>query len=306
MKLHHKIKPHHHVTIWLASFMMLAGSVLVYNSVLISRIQAQGTEPSSSTKKFFGFNDSGGGKQKFVEPAICKVNRNQDKENTLQAEMDTLQNQMNASNQASNQPPPSVNTQLTPQEQIAQQQQQVADQATRDALQTKINAVQAQMEALQKNAQRGPSNECKKAIVAQSIVEMERMYAQFTKDNKLNSTLDKVNTVISKVEAQVPALKAAGVSPATITKINVSIQSIKKNNAILRTFFTKMLGGISKYIAVAKADPLSSFDTMEKGGGFISEKDSTVAANAADEMVAAFTGLVAHLDSITTSQQGGQ
>lgn len=312
MKIHKKIKPHHHFNIWIASLLLLGSSVLAYNSTMIARIQAQENNgPSAATKKFFGFNDDNGQGQQFTEPDVCKNNPVQQQMQQLQGQMQSLQSQQSQMNSQGQAPTP-PSGQATPDQQQAYQQQlqayqqqQQANQQKAQALQAQMQQLQQQMQQLQGQMQQGPTDDCKKAIIGQAVAQMEAVQVKMTQNNRLSGTLDRVDAEIAKISADIPQLKAAGVSAADISAIQSDVSTIKQDNSILRAFFAKMLNGLASFITSTKADPLGAFDKMQKGQGFMNQQDGTTAANTADGMVNAFTNLVNLLDKVTGSQ-GGQ
>lgn len=305
MALHHKIKPHHHFNSWLVASLVLVGSILTYNTAMIGTIHAEDGGPSASTKKFFGFNNDSGEGQKFVQPEICKQNPVQDQMQALQAQMQQLQQQQQTQNQPQQQAPTQQDqSQTEQQQQQALQAQQQTQQAQQQANQEKLAGLQAQMQALQSQMQNGPTDDCKKAIVQQSIDQMSAMQAKMFSDDKLTGTLAKVDAAVAKIQTQIPQLQAAGVSADDITTIQSNIATIQQDNATLRAFFNSMKTQMASFIAAAKADPLGTFGKMQHGDGPISGKDSTTASNAADGMVSAFTNLVGTLDKITATLGG--
>lgn len=282
MALHHHIKPHHHITIWIAAGSLVLSSAILASAAETNRILAQDTGPSEKTQQFFGFSNEK--EQDFSTPAACQV---------ANTEMQTLANQIQQySSQlqslSQQQPQPAASGSAEP---TNPNETEIAD------LESKIQADQAQMKSLQTEMQTGPSDDCKKAIVAQAITQMSSMQDKMNKENKFFGTLDKVDQEITKVQNLVPALQAAGVPADKITKINSDIATVKAQEAILTSFFTKMKSWMASWIANAQADPLKAFADMQKGQG-MSPSDAGSASKAADAMVNAFQDLVGIFDGL--------
>ncbi len=286
MALHHKIKPHYHVSIWIVSALLVLASVVIYNTTSISSIKAE-NGPSATTQKFFGFNGGGEDNQNFVMPDACQQTDQQAKMQALSAQMQSLADQMKTLSQQDI-------SKMTPDELNQHNQQQ-------KAVQDQMSSLQSQMNDLQKSLQSGPSDECKIAIVNQAIAQMKSFQTKMVAENKFLGTLDRVDSTVSKLESISNQLSSAKVTPATIAAINKDINIVKTDSSLLRNFFQKMQNSMNAWIANAQQNPLAAFTQMQQGKGFMDDSGASAAVGAADNMVAAFTDLVNILDKLTSS-----
>ena len=285
MALHHHIKPHHHLTIWIAAGSLVLSSAILASAAETNRILAQDTGPSEKTQQFFGFNNEK--EHDFSTPAVCQVGNTEMQ--TLANQIQQYSAQLQALSQAHPTQPPPTSSESA--ETINPNEAEIAD------LESKIQADQTQMKSLQTEMEAGPSDDCKKAIVTQAVAQMSSMQDKMDKENKFFGTLAKVDQEIAKVQALIPSLQAAGVSADQITKINSDIATVKAQEAILTSFFTKMKSWMASWIANAQADSLKAFADMQKGQG-MSPSDASSASKAADAMVNAFQDLVSIFDGL--------
>lgn len=272
MALHHKIKPHHHISIWAVSALLLAVMFGLYTTTARSLAE---DGPSQKTKEFFGAEDEG---PREYNPPECQQKSEQEiKMDSLNAQMTEVSNQMNQLSQQ-------MQGTTDPEQIIALQAQMTTLQAKQQELSNQMNSLSAEM---QKQTTWQPSDACKQALV--NIVKTDMAGFKSKINNSIMGTFGKVNAAIAKIEAKLPALKEAGVDPTIIKRIESDIQTIKTNEAILKGFFQKMVGFIDSFLALANSNPIQAFEKMQQNFG--DGGDYTDAAKAADTLVAAFEDL---------------
>lgn len=285
MTFHHRVKPHHHLAIWILVALLVVIAGLVYSTTSLDKALAD-NGPSEKTMKFFGFNEAEEGRD-WVMPEACKMQAQQDQMQQLSTEMQSVSSQMNSLSQQSQDP------NLT-------YEQRQANQQKIEQLQQKLSSLQAEMEQLSKTFQAGPSDECKIAMVNQAVSMMSEMLTKM--NNRFPSTLAKVETVVAKVEKAIPTLQAAGVSATDIQKMEADVASIKVQLGVLRSFFDKMKTSMQNFINEAKANPVAVFARMQNGSLGMDDASANQAATAADSMVAAFEDIVSVLDKVQAEE----
>lgn len=283
MNFYNKLQPHHHVAIWaISGFLVILSAILYSNSAVGIILGEQNTQPSQNTKDFFGVDGKDSG-QNFTMPKECEPDTT--KGQALQKEQQALYDQM-ATLQV-------IDTSTMTPAEFETHQKKLTD------LQKLITAKQAEMDKLYASYSSGPTDTCKKAMVAQSLTMMETMLPKI--NSKFLGTLSKVDSAVAKVENIIPTLQESDVKKADIDKIKTHISVIKNQVSILRSFFNKMNEFMISYINTAKSNPLKAYGLMQKDN--FGDGDSSKAAKAADTMVENFESLIKIMDQIIASQE---
>jgi hypothetical protein len=290
MAFHHHIKAHHHASIWAIAPLALITSATMYSSALISHAEdqkattEQSSGPSEHTKQFFG--DKDGAKDANAKPAECDGqlgNGGQGAQEAKYKERDNLEHDMTP-----------LKTAL---ESLGDASGDTEEKASQRAeLTAKIAEKKAAFDALtveigtrDSTTKSGPTTECKKAIVDQQRKRFETFQSKI--DSTILPTFVKVDGLVTKVEAQIPAMKEAGVDTAIIDAMTADLTSIKADSATLKSFFNDMKSTIKTFSA--ESDPDAAFQKMKAGGN-----GSTKASVAADDLVKKFEDLTSLIDQI--------
>lgn len=293
MVFHHKIKPHHHVSIWIISVLTVLAMASVYTNAVLSSLAED--RPSEKTKQFFGEGGDSGENRDNSTPAECQQEQSQQAQQqqdggagyrAIVEELSQLMGQISVLEQQIRMAPPEQQDALS-----AQLEQ---TQAKRIALEASMPAQgqQGQGDPSQEGQQSpsgqdaGPSAACKQAIVNQQKAHMEQFKGKIT--NNMLPTFNKVDTTIDKIQAKIPNLKEAGVDAATITKIESNISRINSDAETVKGFFNGMLSTINAFLEAADSNPDQAFEAMKNRFGSGAQNSAATSAN---DLVAAFEDL---------------
>lgn len=297
MALHHKIQAHHHVSIWAVAVLSVLAMSATYSNSLVASAddssvtatvephttatpspKGETTTPSSPAKKLFSGDDT---KDKPVttKPTACVQDQANQTERAAKVQQQTALLQQ-------------INT-------LKQQESGLSgDSPDEQALKERETSLQAQADALKiqigdhpETAPTGPSGDCRKAIIAQQKGYMEKFSAKIP---KIKSTFAKVDDATTKIKAELPALKEAGVDQVTLDKLTKDITTINTDSATLKTFFDDMQNRISTFLADSSNSPDAAFQGMK-----VDTSTQKKSADAANELVTTFTDMQTILNQIT-------
>ena len=286
-----KITPAHQILASLAALLTLA----IYGSAVTAPAFA---DPSAATQQFFGFS-SGGGGSTSAPPASCDISVIQAKvkaindqitqlNNDSQAQLKKLQDEMSSVKQGD------MDT--------VNKLQQEQDQLLKDTT-AQLQALKDKEEVYHKESQ-GPSDQCKKDLVAHSVAELQSLVAAMN-GGALSKTLDKVDSVTAEIEGLESKLSSAGVNASDIATIKKDVAAVKSDNQTLRGFFAAMKAQAASFIAAANADPVGMYAKLNSGARSLDPGTANAASSAADNLVSSFTSMVNLFDKITNTA-GGQ
>lgn len=295
----HRMKPHHHVAVWMFAVLavILAGTL----AGDAQRLSAQNNGPSEQTKEFFGE----GGEEQFSEPAVCKQEREQmmAKQQEYQQRMEQLSRQMQELQYPQfQQLSQEEYGQLTDEakaeydQRKAQYEQQLAEyQRKQEELRAEMEKLQAEMRQMEGNSQ--PSGECQKAMVQQSIDDMQKFRDKIKPSGAMIAKLDNVLKVLNKLEngaegkeSGVAVLKKAGVDTAELESL---IPVVRQDVTNMKAKFSEMVAIMDGFIARA--------DTPEDAFAYMQGQESKFnsAAKVADKLVSDVKKLESVLNKIT-------
>lgn len=281
MAFHHKVQPHHHVSVWAVAVLCLVTTGTFYNNAVAEQAYGQETAqegPSQKTKDFFG---AGAKDHNAQNLEVCKKDReNREKNDSKIKERDML-----------------VREQLSIKSKLGEQlENPTAEQlAERQALQVKYDEMQAKIEALvalvgeedkSEAAKEGPGLECRKAVVKQQRESFNR-FKGLIKTNIQPTFVNKIDPLVAKIKAQLPTLKEAGVDQAIIDQLTADLAAIEADSKILKEFFSTMTAQIDTFMAETDDDKAYLAMKKEFGGGAAHKK----AGAAADDLVKRFESL---------------
>jgi len=283
---HNKIKPHHHVSLWAMALLLFVWSSVNYTNSQYSFVVAQ-DGPSQNTQDFFG--DSGP-QHEDSQPAECQ--RNQQNDQQAQIKVQEHERIMNRIREME------VQLNSTPEDQrgqISAEMEQLRNQETQ--LQNELTQLDQRGQE-----QRGPSEECKKAIVAKEKSGISEIHTKMK--NKFLPALDKVDTVTAKIKSFVPKLKAEGLEDSKIKIIETDIASIEENSKALKSFFQEMISTFESFLAVSEEDPSVAFEKLQTSFGQNGPK--TQGFTYADNLVDSFEDLEKVINEIKENKNGAQ
>lgn len=281
MAFHHKIQPHHHVSIWAISALLLITMATFYNDALLTSAEGNGDQgqnrPSEKTRQFFGENGNDSGPDNST-PAECEQKKDDSDMRSRIDEDNQIRGQI---------------SQLEQQVQSAGSGQQAAMSAQIEQLKTRAKELEASFPAQGGQRQEsGPSDACKQAIVKKEKDHFTNFKSKI--NNNILPSFNKIYNLVDKIEKKLPALKSSGVEQTKIDQIEVDLAAIKSDATVVKAFFQEMLNMINQFEASAN-DPNTAFDKMKNG---FDSKKSTASANAANDLVAKFEDLQKIIQSI--------
>lgn len=289
MALHHKIQPHHHVSVWaISALAVITMSSIYLNTSMTAAEEQGGSEPSEKTRQFFG--DSGDDREDMDNsvPAECQQERQSQQGNEAE-QMAKIQQQEQLYNRI-NEIRQTMGPEM-PEEQRAQMEAQIAElQSQADALTAGMG--DGQQEEQMQEQDYGPSEACKKAIVEQQRSHLQTFKSKI--NNKILPTFNKIDKLIIKIESKIPDLREGGIEQTKISQIEANIEAIKNDSAVVKDFLQSMLVSISIFEADAN-NPSAAFDKMKES---FDDKKSNNATTAANDLVEKFGDLEKIIEGI--------
>lgn len=251
-----------------------------------------GASYAQSAQQFFGY--SGGGTS---VPASCDVSKllaqNQDLLNQI--------TQVNNDSQAQLKQIEQQQSSLKPGDTAGGAALDAEQQQVLDNMKAELAAIKAKQEVIHQQTQ-GPSDQCKRDTVAQSVSEMSGI-ASFA-STSAPATLNKVDAEVAKIEQLEPTLQASGVNNKDMTTIKADVASVKSASSTLRGFFAAMTSKASAFVSQANADPIGTYNAMQGGGGPLGSISGGT-QSAAQNLVNSFTDLI-NLFNKLSGNSGGQ
>lgn len=308
------MQPHHHVAAWAVCALITILMAVLSANIATTSADKNSDGPSESTKKFFGAEEEDEGGD-YGQPAECEGPREGSQQGPSEGQSQQSSSQYASSDIAAKVDALSQEAQGLTNE-LAQYQARdfntmtVEDKSKMTSIQSRVQAINTEISSLTSNSNQsgqgqssdqtqmsGPSDACKAAMAKMMVSHMETFASKM--DSKFLPVIDRVTSVTTKITANIPGLKTAGVTDSDITAIEKDIATINKNAGIMRSFFIKMRDQMREFVAQAKSDPANAFSVMEKMND--DQSQFTAASNAADEMVKTFTSLEATIDKIANA-----
>jgi hypothetical protein len=257
----------------------------------VNGVLAGNSYAAESAQQFFGY--SGGGTSL---PASCDISKLLAQNEALEAQL----TQVNNDEQAQLKQIQQETNALQPGDDAGNAALQAQQQQTLDSAKSKLADIKAQQEAIHQQTE-GPSEQCKRDTVAQSISEMSGV--ESFASSSAPAILNKVDAEVANIEKLEPKLQSSGVNDKDMVTIKTAVNNVKSDSSTLRGFFSAMAAKSAAFVSQANADPIGTYNSMQGGGGPLSGLGSG-AQTAAQNLVDSFTNLINLFDKL--SGTGGQ
>jgi len=258
MAFHHKVQPHHHVSIWATAALLVITSLAFYtNSVGAEECTGTSCTTSATHKP-----EASSGTQ-FIPPSECTSPAIQ-AENMRAKDISLRDSLLKQISQAQ------AELSTKPEDQRTEVQQHIADwQKQADALKKQIdNPVTSSGSA---------TSACRKAVIAQQKERLETIHTKI--EQNMLPALAKVDAIVNKVQSKLPSLQEAGVDQTKLDQITADITAISNDSTTLKNYFQTIRTTIDTFNAQT-SDDSKAFSTMKEQ--YLAAQKADIDATTAD------------------------